>query len=98
MKVAQLHDLTPEQFLNQKYPIRAPKVKKTQRLSQNQMSELKETIKVKVVALYEYTPKLFSMNCEYHNVVAEVNYLSHCTVISVCKHRQIYRGTKKFWK
>ena len=33
------------------------KVKTTPKSSQNQMSELKETKKIKVVALYEQTPK-----------------------------------------
>ena len=44
-----------ELFLNPKnIPLGPPKVKKmTQKLSQNQMSELKETKKMKVVQLYE---------------------------------------------
>ena len=59
MKVVQLYEWTPKQFLNStlnpKLPIRAPKSKKKkkQRLSQNLMPELKETKKIKVVALYE---------------------------------------------
>ena len=48
MKVFQLHE-----------PIRAPKKSKTTpKLSQNLLSELKET-KIKAVALYEQTPKQF---------------------------------------
>ena len=37
-------------------PIRPQKVKTTPKLSQNQMSGLKKTWKIKFVALYEYTP------------------------------------------
>ena len=65
MKVIQLHEQTPKQFLN---PSTAPKIarqgpkksKMTPKLSQNQMSELKETKKMKVVQLHERTPKHFS--------------------------------------
>ena len=40
-------------------PIGPKKVKTTPKLSQNQMSELKETTKMKIIALYEKTPKQF---------------------------------------
>ena len=58
MKVVQLHEWTSTNFLN---PTLNPKIvhygpkksKTTPKLSQNQMSELKETKKIKVVALYE---------------------------------------------
>ena len=40
-------------------PIGPQKVKTTPKLSQNQMSELKETKKMKIIALYEQTPKQF---------------------------------------
>ena len=36
-----------------------PKTVTTPKLSQNRMSELKETKKMKAIALYEQTPKLF---------------------------------------
>ena len=44
MKVVQLHELTPKQCLS---PSPTPKI------SQKQMSELKETKKMKVVQLHE---------------------------------------------
>ena len=58
MKVVQLHEWTPKQFLNstlnQKIANLGPKKSKAiPKFSQNQMSELKETKKIKVVALYE---------------------------------------------
>ena len=40
-------------------PIRPQKVKTTPKLSQNQMLELKETKKMKIIALYEWTTKQF---------------------------------------
>ena len=55
MKVVQLHELTPKQFLSptpttNNSPLGPQKSKKmTPKLSQNQMSELKETEKMKVV-------------------------------------------------
>ena len=58
MKVVQLHEWTPKQFLNPalnpKTTHQSPKkTKTTPKLSQNQMSELKETKKMKIIALYE---------------------------------------------
>ena len=61
-KVISLHKETPKQFLN---PTPTPKIahqgpknsKITPKLSQNQMSELKETQKMKVVQLHEQTLK-----------------------------------------
>ena len=58
MKVVQLHEWTPKQFFN---PILKPKIthwgiklsKTTPKLSQNQISELKEIKKMKIIALYE---------------------------------------------
>ena len=58
MKVVQLHEYTPKQLLN---PTPTPKpahsgpkkTKTTAKLSQNQLTELKESHKIKVVALYE---------------------------------------------
>ena len=41
-------------------PLGPKKSKTTQKLSQNQMSESKETTKMKVVQLHEYTPKQLS--------------------------------------
>ena len=63
MKVAQLHEWTPKQFLSpilkpKNIPIGPQKVKTTQKLSQNRMSELKEIKKMKVIQLNEQTPKL----------------------------------------
>ena len=44
----------------QKQPIRAPKSKRTSpKLSKNQISEMTETYKMKVVQLHEQTPKHF---------------------------------------
>ena len=60
MKVVQLNEYTPKQFLNPKIAFQGPKKSKTYpKLSQNQTSELKETKKIKVDALYEQTPKQF---------------------------------------
>ena len=42
-----------------KKPSRAQKVKNEPKLSQNQMSELKETQNMKVVQLHEQTPKQY---------------------------------------
>ena len=58
MKVVQLHEWTPKQFLsptvNPKIANYSPKKSKTTpKLCQNQMSELKDTKKIKVVALHE---------------------------------------------
>ena len=58
MSVVQLHVWTLKQFLNltlkSKIAHKGPKKSKTTpKLSQNQMSELKETKKIKVVKLYE---------------------------------------------
>ena len=58
MKFVQLHELTPKQLFNptqtpKKSPLGPKKSKTTPKLSQNQMSELKETKKIKVVTLYE---------------------------------------------
>ena len=58
MKVIQLHNQTPKQFLN---PTPTPKIahwgpkksKMTPILSPNKMSELEETKKMKVVQLHE---------------------------------------------
>ena len=53
MKVFNLHEWTPKQFLSPTLnPIIAQKVKTTLKLSQNHMSELKETKKMKIFALY----------------------------------------------
>ena len=60
MKVAQILEQTPKQFLN---PSSTPKIagqgpkelKMAPKLSQNQMSELKETKKMKVAQLHEST-------------------------------------------
>ena len=41
----------------QNSPLGPPKVKTTPKLIKNQMSELKETQKIKVVQLHELTPK-----------------------------------------
>ena len=61
MKVVQLHECTPKQFLNptppQNSPLAAQKVKMTPTLSQNQMPEFNETQKMKVVQLHEWTQK-----------------------------------------
>ena len=65
MKVVQLHEYTPKQFLN---PSLTPKIgrqgpkksKMTPKFSQNQISELKEAKKMKVVQLHEQTPKQLS--------------------------------------
>ena len=65
MKVVQLHEQTPKQFLN---PSTAPKIarqgpkksKMSTKLSQNQKSEVKESQKMKVVQLHEQTPKQLS--------------------------------------
>ena len=63
MKVVQLHEQTPKQFLN---PSPTPKIarqgqkkrsKMTPKLSQNQMSESRVTQKNKVVQLHEQTQK-----------------------------------------
>ena len=64
MKVVQLQEQTQKQFSN---PIPAPKTgyygptksEMTEILIQNKMSEFKETKKIKVVALYQQTPKQF---------------------------------------
>ena len=64
MKVVQVNEWTPKQFLN---PILSPKIahqepkksKTNQKLSQNQLPELKKTKKIKDVALYEQAPKQF---------------------------------------
>ena len=60
MKIVQLHEKTPKQFLIfSSIPLRPPKSKKmTPKLSKNQMSELKETKRMKVVQLHEQTSKL----------------------------------------
>ena len=65
MKVTQLHEQNPKQFLN---PTPTPKLahqgpkksKMIQKLSQIQMSELKEIKKMKVVQLHEQSPKQLS--------------------------------------
>ena len=64
MKYVKLHEWTPKQFFephidHKNSPIGPQKVKTTPKLSQNQKSELNETKKIKVVALYELTPKQF---------------------------------------
>ena len=73
MKVVQLHDWTPKQFLsptlNRKKTIEPQKVKTTPKISQNQMSELKETKKMKIIALYEYTPKQFEPDPNPQNIL-----------------------------
>ena len=64
MKVVQVNEWTPKQFLNPtlnpKIAHQGPKKSRTnQKSSQNQTSEWKEAKKIKVVALYEQTPKQF---------------------------------------
>ena len=64
MKVVQLHELTPKQFLNhssfQKLPVRGPKSKKCpQTKVKNQILKITETYKMKIVQLHELTPKQF---------------------------------------
>ena len=59
MKVVQLHEYTPKQISNpsptQKIAHLGPKKSKiAPKFIQNQMSELKETMKMKVVQLHEY--------------------------------------------
>ena len=62
MKVVQLHEQNPKQFLN---PSQTPKIahqdpeksKIIPELSTNQMSELKDTQKMNVVQLHEQNPK-----------------------------------------
>ena len=63
MKVIKLNEWTPKQFLSltlngKDSPIGPQKFKTTPKLSQNHMSELKETKKMKIIALYDYTTKL----------------------------------------
>ena len=41
----------------------------TLKLSQNQISELKETKKMKIIALYEYTPKQFEPDPNPQNIL-----------------------------
>ena len=58
MKYVKLHEWTPKQFFepdidHKNSPIGPQKVKTTPKLSQNQMSELKETYKMKVVQLHQ---------------------------------------------
>ena len=65
MKIVQLHEQTPKQFLNfsstPKIARQGPKKSKmTPKLSQNKMSELKVTQKMKVAQLHEQTPKQLS--------------------------------------
>ena len=65
MKGEQIHEQTTKQFLNStpipKIAHYGPKSQKmTPTLSQNQMPELKETQKMKVVQLHEQTPKHLS--------------------------------------
>ena len=65
MKIEQIYEQTPKQFLDPtqttKTAHQGPKKSKvTPKLSQNQMSELKETYEMKVVQLHEQTPKELS--------------------------------------
>ena len=57
MKVVQLHELTPKHFWTLSNPKDSPfgpkKSKMSPKLRQNKMSELKETKKMKIIALYE---------------------------------------------
>ena len=57
MKVVKLHEWTTKQFLspilNTKIAQKGPKKSKQQNLSQNQMSELKETKKMKVAQIHD---------------------------------------------
>ena len=58
MKVVQLHEQNPKQFLNpsptpRKAYYGPKKSKMTPKLSQNKISEFKETKKMKIIALYE---------------------------------------------
>ena len=48
-------------------PIGPKNFKTTSKLSQNQMSELKETKKMKIIALYEWTQKQFKPDTSTHN-------------------------------
>ena len=64
MKVVNIHEWTPKQFLSptlnpKNILIGLKKVKTTPKLSQNQMGEMKETMKMKIIALYEKTSKQF---------------------------------------
>ena len=73
MKVVQLHELTPKQFLNYtwnpKIAHQGPKKsKKTSKLSQNQLLQSKE--KIKVVAIYEQTPKPFESQTSKYPILA----------------------------
>ena len=57
MMVVKLHEWTPKQFLSPtlktKIAQKGPEKSKQQNLSQNQMSELKKTKKMKIITLYE---------------------------------------------
>ena len=58
MKVVKLHEWTQKQFLNPRLNLKLAhlgpkKSKTTPEFSQNQMSQLKETKKIKGIALYE---------------------------------------------
>ena len=58
MKVVQLHEWTPTQFLSPKIAQQGPqKSKMTPVLSQNEMSEFKVTQKMKIFQLHEQTLK-----------------------------------------
>ena len=64
MKVVKLHEWTPKQFLrptlNTKQPNKAPKSLNSPKIKSYQMSELKETKKMKIIVLHEQTPKHIS--------------------------------------
>ena len=73
-KVINLNKETPKQFLDptpnlKSSPLGPKKSKMTPKLSQNQLSELKETKKIKIVQLHEQTQEQLSNPTPSSNIV-----------------------------